>query len=105
VGNAGNPLPSDVQALRWAQKNAAIMTAGSDIHHSEDFEDGDLMGVVFDHELKSIGDYVAAIREKKPFGIRTPAGRYDAALEMPLLPVFEHTHENTRRIRRVKELF
>ena len=105
VGNAGNLASSDVQALRWAQKNAVIMTAGSDIHHSEDFEDGDLMGVVFDHELKSIGDYIAAIRERKPFGIRTPAGRYDAALEMPLLPVFEHTHENTRRIRRVKDLF
>ena len=105
VGNAGNLASSDVQALRWAQKNAVIMTAGSDIHHSEDFEDGDLMGVVFDHELKSIGDYIAAIRERKPFGIRTPAGRYDAALEMPLLPVFEHTHENTRRIRRVNDLF
>ena len=105
VGNAGNPLPNDVQALRWAQKNGLVMTAGSDIHHSTYYEDDELMGVVFSHELKTIGDYAKAIREEEAFKLKTREGHFDAALEMPRLPVYEHRQEKTRLVRRVKELF
>lgn len=104
AGNAGNDAAFDLQALCWARKNRYVMTAGSDIHHADQYADGELMGVRFQHQLHSIKDYVAAIRSGEGFVPHMPQDRCAGELAMPQLPVYDH-REKTRRVRRVEELF
>lgn len=73
--NASNRPENDILAVRYAKVLGLPVTAGSDNHHVKTYSDDEVMGVVFDSPLTSILDYVKAIREKKPFGVRVPSGR------------------------------
>jgi len=73
--NASNNPDNDVLAVRYAKVLNLPVTAGSDIHNAGTYLDGELMGVAFDQPLKTIHDYVKAIREKQSFGVNVPQGR------------------------------
>ncbi len=73
--NAANDPENDILAVRYAQRLGLPITAGSDIHHVDHWPDGRMMGVVFDKPLQSIHDYVDAIKNKRPFGVKAPKGR------------------------------
>ena len=75
--NAANRPENDALAVRYARALGLPMTAGSDIHQIRQWPEEHMMGVVFDQPLASIHDYVKAIREKRPFGVKTPPGRGD----------------------------
>jgi hypothetical protein len=47
------------------------------------------MGVVFDSPITSIRDYVKAIREKKPFGVRVLSGRGEWREDIEILKPVE----------------
>ncbi len=67
--NAGNAVPWNGLATRYAQRLGLPMTGGSDNHCAATMEKEPLAGVIFDHPLSSIHDYVDAIRNHKPFGV------------------------------------
>ncbi len=70
--NRGNRPQDDIWALAYAKYYHYPVTAGSDMHRiSED----PLYGVVFDEPWQDIFTYAGAIREGKPFGVRTVPGR------------------------------
>lgn len=73
--NGGNSPHCDAWALRYGQKKGFPITAGTDIHHIHQRKDEELMGVVFDKPLATVSDYVQAIRQGLPFGVKAPAGR------------------------------
>ena len=70
--NAGNESRWNSLAMRYAQVIGLPVTAGSDNHCAETMQPEKLAGVVFDRPLESIGDYVSAILEKRPFGLSLP---------------------------------
>ncbi len=104
VGNAGNWPEHDVQAYRWAEKNRRLMTAGSDIHSAKQYDDGDLMGVVFDRPLRDIRDYADAIRASRVSSLRVPAGRLEGELTLPQKRVYLHG-QMPERVRDLEGLF
>jgi hypothetical protein len=79
AANAGNHEQSyDALAMRYAERLGLPATAGSDIHDAAQAGDGDrLFGVYLDKKMETIADYVTAIREKKPAGLRMEKGRCD----------------------------
>lgn len=105
VGNAGNLPAHDVQAHAFAEAMGYAMTAGSDIHHAQQHLDDELMGVETDRPLHSIADFCQMIRSGQGFRPRLPQGRCAGQPLMPLLRVYDHRQEKTRRIRRAEELF
>ncbi len=90
VCNGGNRPENDRQAYSFARKHGLVMTAGSDIHAAGQFPDDQMMGVAFDKPLRSIHDYVAALRERRPFALRVPDGRLSEGEGPPpvRLPVY-----------------
>ena len=70
--NAGNEQPWNILGMRYAQMLGLPVTAGSDNHHAERMCPDKLGGVVFDHPLRSVDDYVRAIREREAFTPRLP---------------------------------
>lgn len=70
--NAGNDPRWNVLGLQYARMSGLPVTAGSDNHHAQTMRPERLAGVVFDHPLQSVADYVRAIRERQPFAPHLP---------------------------------
>jgi len=78
AANAGNfEQAYDALALRYAQKINKTPTAGTDIHDASGICCGELFGVYFNKKLKSIADFVAAIRNNEVAGLKTVQGQCD----------------------------
>lgn len=84
--NSGNAPESDVYGLAYAQHFGYPITAGSDMHYFP--RKRELYGVVFDEAWEDIFTYIRAIREKKPFGVKTEPGRGAGAF-LPLERAYE----------------
>jgi hypothetical protein len=77
AANAGNHDQAyDALAMRYAKKIGLPVTAGSDIHDTDQFERGDIYGVYLEKPLESAGDYAAAIRKGSIQGLRAPEDRW-----------------------------
>jgi len=89
AANAGNNDPCyDALAWVYARRLALPVTAGSDIHYAEDIRPDTVFGVYMDRRMKSIGDYVSAIRDNTIGGLKIPPGRCDpCGDEKVFLPV------------------
>lgn len=61
VANAGNAQFEDACAMRYAEKNRLVVTAGSDNHLS--YPGTSLMGIVLPEPLSDISDYTSIILE------------------------------------------
>lgn len=75
VANSGNDALNDAQAYAYAREFGLPMTAGTDHHVAGDVDllRPRMFGVTFDQPLRSIHDYVSAIRNHTPMGIFTGA--------------------------------
>ncbi len=104
VYNAANLPEFDAQARAYAKHHGLGLTAGSDIHGAQQYEDEHLGGVIFEQRLQSVGDYVEAIRTGAPRRLRVPAGRFDHPVKMPGKAVWEHG-DRTRRVREREAIF
>ena len=67
--NSDNSAECNGMGLRYAALLGLPVTAGSDNHCAETMKPELLSGVVFDHPLTDVHDYVRAIRQKEPFQI------------------------------------
>ena len=87
VYNSGNAPEWNRLAMRYAEVIGVPGTAGSDNHCADTMRPDRLAGVAFDRPLQDIGDYVAAILNRQPFGlyIPSPAGPWTEAVA-PDLP-------------------
>ena len=87
--NAGNQENWNILGMRYARGSGLPVTAGSDNHHATQMHAGNLAGVVFDHPLSSLSDYVRAIRQHEPFGVHVPVPlpewTPDVHAELPVL--------------------
>lgn len=52
----------DERALALCNQHGLIPTSGSDAHHIKDVATG---GMIFDHEIKNMEQFIAALREKR----------------------------------------
>jgi predicted metal-dependent phosphoesterase TrpH len=78
AANAGNLEQSyDALAMRYAERLGLAPVAGSDTHEVSQLETRGSFGVYLDKKMKSIADYVAAVKEKKIAGLRIKPGRCD----------------------------
>jgi hypothetical protein len=92
AANAGNHEQFyDVLALRYAFKLGLPITAGSDIHHLEQAEEGKLYGVYLDKKLEGAAGFAALIRKGLPrdleslkIGEGRCESRGDEAIDIPL---------------------
>jgi len=76
VANSGNSDPSyDALAWLYAKKFSLPALAGSDIHYVEDVHPSVVSGVYMNKKMKTIGDYVAAIKNNAIKGLNIPEGR------------------------------
>ena len=88
AANGGNEPAWDALAMRYARNLELPVTAGSDIHHVNQIETGPLFGVYLEERMRSIADYVKAVKEKRIAGLRLPPGRCDfTGHEVISLPV------------------
>jgi hypothetical protein len=62
IANGGNEPEWDALAAEYAARIGLPVTAGSDIHDVNQFDEGDIFGVYLDKKLETIQDYVEAIR-------------------------------------------
>ena len=77
AGNAGNHDKSyDALAMRFALRQKLPVTAGSDAHDIRDLSNGNY-GICVNEKLKTIGDFVNAIRTNTIAGIYVDKGRCD----------------------------
>ncbi|MCH5286750.1 MAG: PHP domain-containing protein [Christensenellaceae bacterium] len=92
--NAGNQQHWNILGMRYAQVRGLPITAGSDNHSAEWMNPSNLAGVAFEHPLRSVDDYVRAIREQQPMRPFLPQElpAWTSALE-PDLPVIWHDRE------------
>ena len=89
--HAANEQRWNVLGMRYAQVRALPVTAGSDNHHADRMRPDRLAGVTFKRPLSTVNDYVRAIREHQPFGLRLPERLPDWTEELESdLPVFWH---------------
>ena len=87
--NAGNDLSANILGMRYARLTGLPVTAGSDNHHAADTRPDKLAGAAFDQPLACIGDYIRAIRERRPFTPRCPEPVPDWTADvLPNLPVY-----------------
>ena len=77
AANAGNECTDDALAWAYAKRIKVPATAGSDIHYVGDISSGTAFGVYLKKKIKTIGDYVEAIRNNEIIGLKTPSGRCD----------------------------
>jgi hypothetical protein len=76
AANAGNMEQSyDALARVYAQKLRLPVTAGSDIHDAETIRAEAVFGVYLDKKMKTIGDYVEAVKQNTLAGLKIPPGR------------------------------
>ncbi|MDR0584215.1 MAG: PHP domain-containing protein [Treponema sp.] len=89
AANAGNYEQSyDALAMRYARRLGLPATAGSDIHETRQFYDGEIFGVYLEKKMNSIADYAEAIRNHGITGIAAGPGRCDYhGNEEVILPV------------------
>ena len=88
AGNGGNQRSFDALAWAYAKKINVPVTAGSDIHRASDIYRDSIFGVYLSKKMKTIGDYVQAIRNNSLIGLNVPAGRFDLqGDEKIILPV------------------
>lgn len=76
AANAGNNSSFDAIAWAYAKKHKITATAGSDIHSALDIRCGNAFGIYLDKKMKSISDYVNAIKNNTISGLRVPSGRF-----------------------------
>ena len=89
--NAGNQLNWNILGMRYAQIRGLPITAGSDNHHAQLMCPEKLAGVVLDHPLNTVMDYVHAILERQPITPHLPIALPDWTAElMPDLRVIWH---------------
>lgn len=70
--NCGNQHAWNISGMHYARMTGLPVTAGSDNHHADRMNPDNLSGVVFDHPLHDLGDYIKAIRNREPFGLHIP---------------------------------
>jgi hypothetical protein len=89
VTNAANYMQSyDALAMRYAQKCGLQVIAGSDVHDTNHFWNGEMFGVYSENKLHSINDFVDAVCNKGITGISINNGRCDFyGNEEVLIPV------------------
>jgi hypothetical protein len=75
AANGGNDPSFDALAMRYARSLGLPVTAGSDIHDTDQLETGPVYGVYLNRKMKTIQDYVRAIRENAIAGLRIPEDR------------------------------
>ena len=68
---------SDALAWTYAKKLGLPVTAGSNIHFTDDIRSETVLGVYLEKKMESISDYVDAIRNNAIAGLKTPAGRFN----------------------------
>jgi hypothetical protein len=75
--NAGNHDQAyDALAMGYARKLGLPATAGSDIHDTDQLEEGDIYGVYLEKPLESAGDYAAVVRNGSIQGLHAPEDRW-----------------------------
>jgi len=77
AANAGNERSFDALAWEYAKKLGLPVTAGSDIHSVLDVRQETVLGVYLKKRMRTITDYIDAIRNNALDGLKTPAGRFD----------------------------
>jgi len=88
AANAANEQSFDALAWAYAKKLMLPITAGSDIHCTDDISPDSVLGVYLDKKIETIGDYVDAIRNNAIAGLKIPDGRFDiSGNERITLPV------------------
>jgi hypothetical protein len=75
AANGCNDPPFDALAMRYARSLGLPVTAGSDIHHTDQLETGPVYGIYLDKRMETIQDYVRAIRENAIAGLQIPEDR------------------------------
>jgi hypothetical protein len=75
AANGGNDPSFDTLAMCYAKSLNLPVTAGSDIHDTDQLDTGPLYGVYLDKRMETIQDYVRAIRENAIAGLLIPEGR------------------------------
>lgn len=87
--NAANEPEWNALALRYGRIVGLPVTAGSDNHHVDRMNADNLAGVLLDHPLRDIGDFVRAILDQEPLGLHLPAPVPAWTEDMaPALPAF-----------------
>jgi hypothetical protein len=76
AANAGNHEQAyDALAMDYAGKIGLPVTAGSDIHSTDQLTEGDIYGVYLEKPLEKAGDYAEALRKGLIRGLRAPEDR------------------------------
>jgi hypothetical protein len=75
IANGGNEPEWDALASEYAKRIGLPVTAGSDIHHVEQIDNGPIFGVCFENKLETIHDYVNAVRTNSITALRIPPDR------------------------------
>ena len=78
AANSGNDPQSDVLAWQYAKKLSLPITAGSDIHYSGDLRPDTAFGVTLDKKMKTIADFVYAVKNNTIKSLKIPQGRFDS---------------------------
>ena len=76
AGNSGNQRSFDALAHGYAKKLNLPVTAGSDIHFAGDISPAHVFGVYLDKKMKTILDYVYAVRNNTIPRLNVPADRF-----------------------------
>ena len=84
--NAGNHIEWNILGMRYARLSGLPITAGSDNHHADRMCEANLAGVVFDHPLRDVHDYVRAILGREAFrpSVVPPEWTEAVAPELPV---------------------
>ena len=77
AANGANERSFDALAWAYAKKQKLPVTAGSDIHRAEDVYDDNVMGVYLEKKMKTIADFVSAVRNNSIKDLKIPADRFD----------------------------
>ena len=75
--NFANNLNSDTWGAAYANAFNLPMTAGTDIHRLDRWDEKNIMGIALDKPLENIGELVSLIKEKKAFSLKLTKDRED----------------------------
>jgi hypothetical protein len=76
AANGCNDRSFDALAKSYAKALNLPVTAGSDIHTTNQLESGSIYGVYLDKKMETLQDYVQAIRKNTIAGLRVPENRW-----------------------------
>ncbi|MDY0287336.1 MAG: PHP-associated domain-containing protein [Sphaerochaeta sp.] len=96
VGNNENDAEHDRKAFAYAQAHDLSMSCGNDIHHVSKIGSA-TMGVVFDTPLRSIDDFITAIKQKENTLFMPPEHRETPFDRQAKLPIFLYDKQNKAR--------